>query len=164
MAVTAYTRNNNAHALKYPILEMHWAVLIPPNVLLGIGQPIVIATIFEFISVQSPHTMNGLLIGVFFAIRGIFQVISSIILFPFSSDSIWREGLMRTNPPVTNCCFGYLLFILVTALIGLILFSAVAKIYKYRERDDRPYDYTMIEDIFERSNRMKPPSPDYEDI
>ena len=159
-----YTRNNSAHVLRYPVLEMHWSVLIPPNILLGIGKPIVIATIFEFISAQSPHTMKGLLIGVFFAIRGIFQLISSIMLFPFSSDSIWREGLMHTNPAVTNCCFGYLLFTSAIAVIGLILFSVVAKRYKYRERDDRPYDYTMVEDVFDRRNRMRPPSPDYEDI
>ena len=85
-------------------------------------------------------------------------------MFPFSSDGIWRKGLMHTNPPVTNCCFGYLLFTSVIAVIGLILFSVVAKRYKYRERDDRPYDYTMVEDIFDRRNRMRPPSPDYEDI
>ena len=59
-----YTRQNSAHALMYPVLEMHWAVLIPPNVLLEVGPPIVIATVFEFISAQSPHFMKGLLIGV----------------------------------------------------------------------------------------------------
>ena len=83
-----FSRNNSAHALMYPILEMHWAVLIPPNILLGIGPPIVVATIFEFISAQSPSSMKGFLIGVFFAIRGIFQLLSSLALFPFSSDSI----------------------------------------------------------------------------
>ena len=58
----------------------------------------------------------------------------------------------------------YLLFTSAIALIGLILFSAVAKRYKYRERDDRPYDYTMVEDIFDRRYSMRPPSPDYEEI
>ena len=158
-----YTRNNTTHALKYPVLEMHWAVLIPPHLLLGIGPPIVIATIFEFISAQSPSSMKGFLIGVFFAIRSIFQLFSSLVLFPFSSDRIWSEGNMKTNPPVTNCGFGYLLTISVVAMIALILFTVVARRYKYRERDDRPYDYTMVEDIFDRRNRMRPPSPDYDD-
>ena len=81
-------------------------------------------------------------------------MISSIALFPFSS----------ANPPVTNCCFGYLLFTSVIAVIGLILFSVVAKRYKYRGRDDRPYNYMMVEDIFDQHNCMRPPSPDYEDI
>ena len=158
-----FSRDNNAHALLYPVLEMHWAVLIAPSILLGIGPPIVVATMFEFISAQSPSSMKGFLIGVFFAIRGIFQLISSLILFPFSSDKIWSEGYMKTNPPVTNCGFGYLLSISVIAMIGLILFAFVARRYKYRERDDRPYDYYIVEDIFDRRNRMRPPSLDYDD-
>ncbi len=158
-----FSRDNNAHALMYPVLEMHWAVLIAPNLLLGIGPPIVVATTFEFISAQSPSSMKGFLIGFFFAIRGIFQLISSLILFPFSSDRIWSEGYMKTNPPVTNCGFGYFLSITVIAIVGLLLFAFVARRYKYRERDDRPYDYTMVEDIFDRRNRMRPPSPDYDD-
>ena len=155
-----YSRENNAHALLYPVLEMHWAVLVAPNILLGIGSPIVVATTFEFISAQSPSSMKGFLIGIFFAIRGIFQLISSLILFPFSSDRIWS---VKTNPSVTNCGFGYLLTTSVIAVIGLILFAFVARRYKYRERDDRPYDYYIVEDIFDRRNRMRPPSPDYDD-
>ena len=158
-----YTRKNNTHALMYPVLEMHWSVLIPPNVLLAVGPPIVIATVFEFISAQSPHFMKGLLIGVFFAIKGFVQLISSLVLFPFSSDTIWSKGYIIDHPPVTNCGFGYLLFISVVALVGFCLFAVVAKTYKYRERDDRPYDFTMVEDIFDRRNRMRPPSPDYGD-
>ena len=42
----AYTRQNGAGALTYPVLGMHWVVLIPPSVLLGIGPPIVTATVF----------------------------------------------------------------------------------------------------------------------
>ena len=156
----AYSRNDSKYELMYPVLEMHWAVLIPPNILLGIGPPIVTATVFEFISAQSPHSMKGLLIGVFFAIRGVFQLIGSLVLLPFSSDAIWSKGYMRDHPPVTNCGFGYLLFISVVALVGFSLFSVVAKRYKYRERDDKPYDYTMVEEVFDRRNRMRQPTPD----
>ena len=159
-----YTRNNSAHAAMYPVLEMHWAVLIPPNVLLGIGPLIVTATIFEFISAQSPHSMKGLFIGVFFAIKGIFQMISSIMLFPFSSDSIWAKDHVSEHPPVISCGSSYLLFTLVVALIGLVLFSVVAKRYKYRERDDRPYDQSMVEEIFYRRSLMRPPDPAYDEI
>ena len=53
-------------------LHMHWGVLIPPSLLLGIGPLLVIATTLEFISAQSPQSMKGLLVGVFFATRGLF--------------------------------------------------------------------------------------------
>ena len=94
------------------------------------------ATILEFISAQSPHSMKGLLIGVFFAIKGFFQLISSIALVPISSDSIWSKGSIRERPPVTNCCFTYFLFTVVFTLFGLALFSMVVKRYKYREMTD----------------------------
>ena len=68
-----YTRANNAHTLTYPILKMHWGLLIVPNILLAMGPPIIMATVLEFISAQSPHSMKGLLIGVFFAIKGSFS-------------------------------------------------------------------------------------------
>ena len=140
-----YTRIGGS--LLYPILELHWAVLLAPNIILGIGSPIVRTTVLEFVSTQSPQSMKGLLIGVFFAINGIFQLIGTIILFLFSTNTIWASKYINA---VTNCGFGYLLFTCVAALVGLILFSVVAKKYKYRERDDRPYDWSAIEEIFYR--------------
>ena len=140
-----YTRTGGTPL--YPVLELHWAVLLAPNILLGIGSPIVRTTVLEFISAQSPQSMKGLLIGVFFAIKGIFQLISTVVLFLFSTNTIW---VRKHVTAVTNCGFGYLLFTCVAALVGLILFSVVAKRYKYRERDDRPYDQSQIEEIFYR--------------
>ena len=96
-------------------------VLIPPNLLLGIGPLLVVATTFEFISAQSPQPMKGLLVGVFFAIRGLFQFINSIIIIPFSLKHPWASGEMIENPPVTDCGFIYLLFTYVVGLIGFVL-------------------------------------------
>ena len=160
--VFTYVRvNGTSYTLLYPVLEMHWAVLIPPNILLGIGPPIVMTTVLEFISAQSPQSMKGLLIGVFFSIKGIFQLLSTLSLFLFSANGIWAGGHAKEHPPVTNCGFSYFLFVCVAAMIGLILFSVVAKRYKYRQRDDRPYDQSQIEEIFYRRTLMRPASPDY---
>ena len=60
------TNHGRSTLLSYPTLDMHWAVLIPPNLLLGIGPLMVITTTFEFISALSPQSMKGLLVGVFF--------------------------------------------------------------------------------------------------
>ena len=54
--------------------------------------------------------------------------------------SVWTLlESVKTNPPVTNFGFGYILSITVIAMIGLISFTFVARQYKYREGDDRPY-------------------------
>ena len=92
-----------------------------------------------------------------FSISGLFfQLVGGVALVPFSSESLWGSEHMREHPPVTNCGFGYLLFTCVVALIGLVLLSVVVRRYKYRERDDRPFDHRFAiavigRDIEERS-------------
>ena len=130
--------------------DMHWAVLIPPYVFLGIGTLMVIATTLEFISAQSPQSMKGLLIGVFFAIRGLFQFLNSIIIIPLSLKQPWASRKMIEHPPVTNCGFVYLALTSVTGLIGLILFSLAAKRYKYRTRDEGMFRQHDVEEIYDR--------------
>ena len=57
---------------------------------------------------------------------------------------------MKEHPPVTNCGFGYLSFVFVFALIGFILFLVAAKRYRFRERDDRPYDQRFVISIYDK--------------
>ena len=130
-----------------PGLDMHWSVLIPSSLCLRVG-PLIVT--LEFISAQSPQSVKGFLTGVFFAIRGLFQLLNSIIIVPFSLKRPWASGEMLENPPVTNCGFVYLLFTCVVGLIGLILFSVAAKKYKYRKRDEGMFRQMDIEDVFER--------------
>ena len=113
---------------------------------LGIGPLLVIATTLEFISAQSPQSMKGLLVGVFFAIRGLFQFLNSIIIIPLSLKQPWTSSEMIEHPPVTNCGFVYLALTSVIGLIGLILFSLAAKRYKYRTRDEGIFRQHDVED------------------
>ena len=94
--------------------------------------------------------MKGLLVGVFFAIRGLFQFLNSIVIIPLSLKQPWASREMIEHPPVTNCVFVYLLLTSVTGLIGLILFSLVAKRYKYRTRDEGMFRQQDVEEIYDR--------------
>ena len=134
----------------YHSLNMHWTVVVPPGLLLGIGPLLVIATTLEFISAQSPQSMKGLLVGVFFAIRGLFQFLNSIIIIPLSLKQPWASSEMIEHPPVTNCGFVYLALTSVTGLIGLILFLLAAKRYKYRTRDEGLFRQHDVEEIYDR--------------
>ena len=137
--------------IRIPSLGMHWASLIPANVLLGIGPLLMMTTIFEFISAQSPHSMKGLIIGLFLTIKTLFELVGALSLLPFSLNKIWKSNYIQEHPPVTTCGFGYLLFICIFATIGLVLFLVLAKRYKYRERDDRPYDHRFAIDYYSRT-------------
>ena len=151
----------------YHSLNMHWGVysLIPPSLLLEIGSVLVIATTLEFISAQSPQPMKGLLVGVFFAIKGLFQFLNTIVIIPLSLKQPWASGEMLEHPPVTNCGFVYLVLTSVTGLIGLILFSLAAKRYKYRTRDEGMFQQRDVEEIYDRYvNRASVSSYSYESI
>ena len=142
--------NDRNVTLFYSSLDMHWAVLIVPSLLLQIGPLLIIATVLEFISAQSPQSMKGLLVGVFFAIRGLFQFLNTIVIIPLSLKHPWASGEMLENPPVTNCGFVYLLFTCVAGLIGLVLFFVAAKKYKYRERNEGLFCQQDVEEIYDR--------------
>ena len=133
-----------------PSLEMPWASLIPINLLLGIGPLLVWTTVFEFIAAQSPHSMKGLVVGLFFVISGFFQLLASFALLPFSLKDIWQSRHMKEHPPITNCGFGYFLSVSVIAAVGFILFVAVAKNYKLRERDNRQFDHRFAETYYDK--------------
>ncbi len=125
--------NSTSTSLSFPVLGMHWSVLIPFDLLIGIGPILVTVTMLEFISAQSPRSMKGLLFGLFFAMRGIYQLVTSIMLTPFASMKVWS----RINLSNVSCLSGYLLLTCIISLFGIILFFIVARKYKYRERGNQ---------------------------
>ena len=139
------TKHN--YTIEYQPLNMHWSVLILPSVFLGIGPPLITATTLEFISAQSPHSMKGLLVGISFAIQGVSHLIGYLVTLPLSLTQPWVQKAM---PSVVSCGFVYLLFTSMVGLIGLALFSVVAKKYKYRKRDDENFSQKEVEEVYIR--------------
>ena len=132
-----FTKIEKEHYKRH--LALPWPVTIAPGFLIQTGITLVVTTTFEFISAQSPHAMKGLLIGVMFAVRGIFQLLMAAAVLPFSVKEIWgTERMKKHPPPVTNCGFGYLLLTCVVGGVGLVLFLVATKRYKYRERISYP--------------------------
>ena len=134
----------------FEILNLHWFVLILPNILKNLAPDLIMATAFEFISAQSPHTMKGVLVGMLFAFRGLFQFVGVVLFVPFSLHQIWKRGNLVHDPPVTSCGFGYYLVTIVVALTGLCLFIVAVKKYKYRKREEEPFSQAQVEEIFSR--------------
>ena len=134
------------YTVEYNPLNMHWSVFIAPSLFLGSGPLLITTTTLEFISAQSPHSMKGLLVGVFFAIQGVFQLIGITAILPVSLTQPWP----LTLPSVISCCSVYLGFILLIGLLGFILFIFAAKKYKHRERDDILFRQRDIEEVYSR--------------
>ena len=125
-------------------LNMHWAVLVAPNLLIGIAPKLLMATSFEFISAQTPHTMKGVMVGILFAIRGLAQLISAILVVPFS---IHQWGKYRT---LLSCSSSYFLLMVIISTVGLASFVYRACKYKYRVRGEEGFSQSQVEEIFDR--------------
>ena len=124
-------------------------MLIPPNILLGIGPLILETSTLEFISAQSPHSMKGFLVGIFFAIKGLFQFLESITIIPFSLNH--PLGIHKSKASsFISCGFLYLLFTCVVGLVGMILFFVAARKYKNRIRDEVTFHQRDVEEIYDR--------------
>jgi peptide/histidine transporter 3/4 len=107
------------------------------------GSMIFYIAIFEFLYSQSPHSMKGLMIGTFFAIRGTFQMLGIlIILFPFLG---WRS-----SSSFPSCGFVYNLVCIIIAFFGMVAFVLTAKRYQNRQRDEPDNVYRYAEEYYEK--------------
>ena len=149
------TKHN--YTLQHNALNLHWSVFAIPSLFLGIGPLLITTTTLEFISAQSPQSMKGLLVGVFFAIQGIFQLIGITAILPVSLTQPWPPAL----PSVLSCCSVYLGFILLVGVLGFALFIFAAKKYKYRERDDILFHQRDVEEVYTRYLIQAPDTLDH---
>ena len=94
---------------------------------------------WEFICSQSPHSMKGMLFGMFYAIQGLFRFLavsfSSLFLLP------WKLS------PLT-CNSGFYLVNLLIAGISFVVYVLVARRYKYRVRDEPSREYHYAEEYY----------------
>ena len=75
--------------------------------------------------------MKGLLIGLLYAIKGLYQLLSTVLLAPYL-------GVEYSNKysPSPSCGFYYYLVNIVLGVIAVLVYVWVAKRYRYRERDE----------------------------
>ena len=134
-----------------PSLNISPYILIIQQVLVAVAYVFIYGGVFEFICAQSPHSMKGFLIGIFFAIKGLFQLIGVLgILLPFS---IWR------NSPFVGLV--YFLVNIVISVAGVVVVIVAAKRYQYRQREEDCNLRKFIEEVYEKDVNH---NRDFEDL
>ncbi len=134
-----------------PSLHLSPYILIIQEVLVAVAYVFIYGGVFEFICAQSPHSMKGFLFGIFFAIKGLFQLIGVLgILLPFSfwQDS-HRAGLV------------YFLVNIVISVTGVVAFIVAVKRYQYRQREEDCNVRKYIEEFYEKDVNH---NREYEDL
>ena len=136
-------------------LNFNSHILIIQYSLNAVGYMFVYIAVYEFMCSQSPHAMKGLVIGTFFAIKGVFQLLGVILTYlPFAFR--WNTAL--TFP---SCGFVYYLINTIIALIGIVVYTCVARQYQYRQRDEPDNIYRYAEEYY--ANAQDEPNYDYDD-
>ncbi len=103
---------------------------------------IVFVTKYEFILAQSPHAMKGLLIGLSFAIHGLFRILGGVSTLPFVL--YWKE----TSLP--SCSTVYFAVNIVIGVITMEIFIYCSKRYKNRIRDELCPVYRYVDEYYSK--------------
>ena len=125
---------NNTHINETDInkLDIYLTLLCIPQVLNGFVYILVFLTALEFILAQAPHTMQGLLIGLWYMLDVIDSVLQGL------------DFVYKLNEVVYSTRLGI-------ALVSLLMYSVIVYFYKYRDRDDIVNSYLLVTDKVERN-------------
>lgn len=125
-------------------VRVHWDVsrfwILLPKAVMGIAFGIAIPTSLEFVFAQAPHSMKGLVIGVWFMSTGSLKMIGFNMHYPF-------KLLEHVKP---NCSFYYYLTKTLLVTLSFILFIALAKWYRPRQRELVYNSHATVEDFYEK--------------
>ena len=129
-----------------PSLHLSSYILIVQQFLIAVAYILIYGGVFEFICAQSPHSMKGVLIGIFFAVKGFFHLLGVLgILLPFS---FWQ-----TSP---RAGLVYFLVNIVISVVSVVFFIVTARRYRYRQRDEFCNIRKYIEDYYEKAVQHNP--------
>ena len=131
MATVAHLESDHVYNNTYCLSDFDYvfncpALLLIQLTLSAFSHMLNYTAVFEFVCSQSPHSMKGLLIGVLYAIRALYQLVATLLVLPFA---------LSTNKPI-NFGFWYYLMNIVIRVVALLVYMCVSKRYRYRERDE----------------------------
>ena len=139
MAVFNITKNSSCEHFcsDSPVSDPTFYFLIFPLLLYGISYLLVFMTVLEFICAQSPNTLKGLLIGIWYSTSSVkymvIGVLDTYLLFLESSPWSIYHGIR-----------GFGIF------LSILSFSIIYKSYRYRERNEIVNEQAIIEEQYER--------------
>ena len=119
----------------------HSSLLAIQRVLLSLSDMLVYIALYEFICSQSPHSMRGLLIGLSYAIKGLFQLTAALLALPFA--------LAMENTHI-SCGVSYYVMNVGVGVVTVLVYVWVSRKYQYRERDEPSNIYMYAENYYSK--------------
>ncbi len=124
------TINATDTCLFYPDANLQFSSfgLVPIIVFMSVGELFTFIAVYEFICAQSPYSMRGLVIGVFFFIYGLFNALVGLIIVIFALTFKSEASLLL------SCGSSYSLSVLTLGILGFFFYVFIARWYKKRQR------------------------------
>ena len=111
-----------------------------PHVFTCISYCLVQLTSLEFILAQTPKSMRGILVGLWYGIGGVISTVNGVLVITFS--------YIKSGP--LGCSFYFFLTKSTMSLFVLTVFIILAKRYKLCVRENEIYGYTVVHEHFTR--------------
>lgn len=123
---------------------VHWNInhmwILAPKISMGIAFGIAIPTTLEFVFAQAPHSMKGLVIGVWFMAAGSIKMVGFDMQYPFRLlDGLWP-----------NCSFYYYITKIVLVGLSFVFFIILTMWYKPRQRELLYNSHITVENFYEK--------------
>ena len=100
-------------------------------------------SLLEFIVAQSPHSMRGMLIGIYYCIGyGLGQAVAWLLYLPFKGQDYTASIHNETM---------YLALVVAVGIVSVAMFIRAANKYKYREREEIVLPHIFAERYYETS-------------
>ena len=142
-SVCKATGENSSYVLNWDLITFPSTYMFTLQYTLSsLHQMLLYISSWELISSQSPQHLKGILFGLFYAIKAFYEFLAAIILIPFAGN--WASGIM-------SCLSAFLLLNLGIGVMTLLIYTVVAKKYKYRKRDDICNYYQFAENYYSSS-------------
>ena len=116
-----------------------YKVVIVSDIFYGTATALIIPTSLAFTIAQSPHEMRGLMVGLWYAARGVGYIFNINIKYIFECEN-----------DTTSQCLYYFIVKSVIVLIILIVFLVLAKHYKLRVRENEVNIHLLAEEHYDR--------------
>ena len=136
-----YLGTNRTYDTSAVVSSFNYVVIIQQTISM-LSELIIVISMYEFILAQSPHTMKGLIIGLSFAIRGIFRALGSFLFLPFVL--YWKTSSLP------SCGTIYFLVNIIIGLVFLVVYVCQAKKYQYRLRDEPCHVRRYVEEYYSK--------------
>ena len=142
-SVCKATGENSSYVLNWDLITFPSTYMFTlQHTLSSLHQMLLYIASWELISSQSPQHLKGILFGLFYAIKAFYEFLATMIFIPFAGN--WASGIM-------SCLSAFFLLNLGIGVMTLLIYTVVAKKYKYRKRDDICNYYQFAENYYSSS-------------